>query len=90
MTYDNSSHINTQKDVDVFYPHQLFNCKLNFHSESDFADNIDSGIVKSFFEENDVKLYNRLMGDTFEPCEKSGANIYEIGVRQQKLAWRNM
>lgn len=41
MTYDDRSHINTQKEVEIFFHHMLFDCKLNFHPNCDFANYID-------------------------------------------------
>lgn len=82
MNYNTESHINTVKDVETFFHHIVFERKVNFHPDDMFEDYVScEGGINTFTVEECV-IYNRLMDDSFSICEKSGVDIYEIGLKE--------
>lgn len=72
MNYNEISHIKTPADVKVFFPHIVFEKHVSFHPDDDFADKTP------VFNEHD--LYNRLMDESFDACEKANSVIYSKGA----------
>lgn len=79
MTYNDESHIKSVEDVKTFFRHLVDERSLNFHPDDDFADYISYEDKTPTFTEDEVALYNRLMEEAFDVCEKSKADVYEIG-----------
>lgn len=79
MTYNNESHIKSIEDVKAFFHHLVDERKLNFHPDDDFADYIRYEDKAPSFTEEEVSVYNRLMEESFEVCEITNADVYEIG-----------
>lgn len=82
MKYNAESHINTVKDVETFFHHIVFERKVNFHPDDMFEDYVScEGGINTFTVE-ECTIYNRLMDESFSICEKSGVDIYEIGLNE--------
>ena len=53
-------------------------CHVSFHPDDDFADYVYFADKTPVFNEQEVMLYNRLMDESFDACEKANADIYSI------------
>lgn len=82
MIYTTASHITSVKDVEVFFHHLVDERKVNFHPDDDFADYICLADKTPTFSAEEVVVYNRLMDESFDVCEKSGTDIYNIGFNE--------
>lgn len=82
MEYNKESHIATVKDVEVFFNHLLEERKVSFHPDDDFADYVNMETGEPTFTPDEVLLYNRLMDESFEVCEKNNVEIYELGLNK--------
>ena len=80
MTYTTVSHITSVKDVEVFFHHLVFERKVNFHPDDDFANYICIAYKTPTFTQEEVDIYNRLMDESFDVCDKANVDIYEIGI----------
>ena len=80
MIYTNESQIKTVKDVEAFFHHIVFERKVNFHPDDMFENYVscEGGINTFTFEE--CAIYNRLMDECFDVCEKGDVDIYKIGI----------
>ena len=78
MTYSTYSHIHTLADVQTFFHHLVADRKLSFHPDDDFADYINYSSNKPLFSADEALIYNRLMEEAFDICDKEGADIYEL------------
>ncbi|MCQ2219933.1 MAG: hypothetical protein MJZ12_00990 [Prevotella sp.] len=85
MMYSSNSHITSVKDVETFFHHIVFERKVNFHPDDMFEDYVScEGGINTFTLE-ECAIYNRLMDESFLICEKSGIDIYEIGLNEISL-----
>ena len=82
MNYNTESHINTVKDVEAFFHHIVFERKVNFHPDDMFEDYVSREGGLNTFTVEECAIYNRLMDESFSICEKSGVDIYEIGLNE--------
>ena len=80
MAYTAKSHIKSVDDVKAFFHHLVNERKLNFHPDDDFADYICYEDKTPCFSEQEVLVYNRLMEESFDVCEKANLDVYEIGL----------
>ena len=80
MTYTAASHINSVIDVEVFFHHLIDERKVNFHPDDDFANYVSLKDHTPTFSDEEVAIYNRLMDESFEVCEKASVDIYGIGM----------
>lgn len=82
MTYTATSHIHSVKDVETFFHHLVEERKVNFHPDDDFADYICYEDHTPTFTSEEVQVYNRLMDEPFDVCEKTDTDIYSIGFNE--------
>ena len=82
MTYTAASHINSVKDVEVFFHHLVDERKVNFHPDDDFANYICLADKTPSFSAEEVTVYNRLMDESFDVCDKADVDIYDIGFNE--------
>ena len=82
MTYTAASHINSVKDVEAFFHHLVDERKVNFHPDDDFANYICLGDKTPPFSAAEVTVYNRLMDESFDVCDKADVDIYDIGFNE--------
>ena len=80
MIYTTASHITSVKDVEAFSHHLVEERKVNFHPNDDFADYVSLKDHTPTFSDEEVVIYNRLMDESFEVCEKASVDIYGIGM----------
>ena len=80
MDYNVDSHILSVDDVKMFFLHLVEECKVNFHPDDDFANYVSLKDHTSAFSDEEVVIYNRLMDESFEVCEKASVDIYGIGM----------
>jgi hypothetical protein len=81
MDYNVDSHILSVDDVRMFFHHLVEERKVNFHPDDDFADYISLKDHIPTFSDEEVVIYNRLMDESFDVCDKSNTDIYEIGIK---------
>ena len=74
--YTESSHITSIKEVKDFFYHIVFDLGINFHPDDDFKDYINYETGNRSMDDEQVRLYNRLMSEAFDVC---GDEVYEIG-----------
>ncbi len=82
MVYNPESHISSVEDVKAFFHHLVNERSLNFHPDDDFAEYVNHTDGNPTFSESEVTLYNRLMDESFDVCEKDNVDIYEIGLAE--------
>ena len=87
MIYTTASHITSVKDVEVFFHHLVEERKVNFHPDDDFADYVSLKDHTPTFSDEEVGVYNRLMDESFDVCDKSNTDIYEIGIKFLMLSY---
>ena len=80
MIYTEESHITSVEEVTQFFKFLIEEKRLNFHPDDDFAEYVYNETQEPFFNEAEVKLYNRLMDECFAVCAESNYSIYEIGL----------
>ena len=80
MGYSANSHIESIKDVETFFHHLIDERKVNFHPDDDFANYVSLKDHTPTFSEEEVVIYNRLMDESFDVCDKENVDIYEIGI----------
>ncbi len=79
MHYNNETRITSVNDVKDFFHHLVNERKVNFHPDDRFEDYVPEDGVPSFSQE-ECAIYNHLMDESFDVCEKNGADIYAIGL----------
>lgn len=79
MIYNVDSHIRSVEDVKAFFHYLVDERKVNFHPDDDFADYICNDDKTPSFTKEEVMMYNRLMEESFDVCEKTNVDVYEIG-----------
>ena len=82
MKYSPNDHITSVKDLETFFDYLLLDRKLNFHPDDRFENYINLETKEPSFTPSECELYNRLMDEAFDLCEKKGADIYEIGAEK--------
>ena len=82
MKYTAASHINSVKDVEVFFHHLVDDRKVNFHPDDDFANYVCLADNTPSFSAVEVVMYNRLMDESFDVCDKADIDIYDIGFNE--------
>ena len=81
MDYNVDSHILSVDDVRMFFHHLVEERKVNFHPDDDFANYVSLKDHTPTFSDEEVVIYNRLMDESFDVCDKSNTDIYEIGIK---------
>ena len=79
MKYTINSHITNTNEVKAFFLFLRNDLGVNFHPDEDFCNYINLRTHEPSFTKDEVKLYNRLMDESFEVCNKINSDlIYEI------------
>lgn len=84
MQYNRESKIATVSDVKDFFLHLVCERSLYFCPDDRFEGYISSHDGKRLFTQEECAIYNRLMDESFDVCEKNGADIYAIGLETYK------
>lgn len=80
MKYTEKSKISTVDDVKAFFNYLIYECRIAFHPDDNFEDYVSVQDGQSIFPQKTSDIYNRLMNDSFDVCEKNGIDIYELGL----------
>lgn len=80
MQYNKNSQIKTINDVEAFFQHLVTERNLSFHPDDRFEVYVFCDDGSNIFSEKECAIYNRLMDECFEVCEKDGADVYAIGL----------
>ena len=86
MQYNSESKIATIDDVEEFFNHLVSERNLNFHPDDRFEDYVSCGDGSNTFSHEECSVYNRLMDESFDVCEKNGVDIYAIGFELMQKA----
>ena len=85
MQYTKESVIVTIDDVKEFFNHLVNERQVVFHPDDPFEDyKFENGQV--VFTQEECVVYNRLMDESFEACEKNGTDIYALGLESEQMA----
>ena len=85
MQYNKETRITSVDDVKAFFHHLVSERMVNFHPDDRFEDYVADDGGASFSQE-ECAVYNRLMDESFDVCEKKGADIYAIGLELMQKA----
>ena len=80
MQYNNETRITSVDDVKEFFHHLVGERNLNFHPDDRFEDYVSCDDGSNTFSQEECSVYNRLMDESFDVCEKNGVDIYAIGL----------
>lgn len=72
-----SFEIKTPHDVAQFFMWLAFDCHLNFHPDDNIIECLDES-DEPVFTDKQCDMYNDIMDQCFEVCEKFDRNIYTI------------
>ena len=86
MQYNSESKIATIDDVKEFFHHLVSERNLNFHPDDSFEDYVSCDDGSNTFSLEECSVYNRLMDESFDVCEKNGVDIYAIGLELMQKA----
>ena len=89
MQYTKESRITTIDDVKGFFSHLVSECQIAFHPDDRFEDYVSIEDGHNTFSQEECDIYNRLMDDCFDVCEKNGADIYALGLEIMRKAMPN-
>ena len=85
MQYTKESVIVTIDDVKEFFNHLVNERQVVFHPDDPFEDyKFKDG--QGVFTQEECVVYNRLMDESFEACEKYGTDIYSLGLESEQMA----
>ena len=86
MQYNNETRITSVDDVKEFFHHLVSERNLNFHPDDRFEDYVSCDDGSNTFSQEECSVYNRLMDESFDVCEKNGVDIYAIGLELMQKA----
>ena len=79
MQYNKDSHINNVDDVRKFFHYIVNERNVNFNPDDMFEDYMSVDGSNAFTPE-ECEIYNRLVEEAFEICEKENVDIYQIAL----------
>lgn len=85
MKYIMSSEISTVEDVEQFVKFIYEDLNINFHPDDDFKDYIKDVTKERIFSEADANMYNNLVDECFNVCEKKDVDFYEIALKYHPI-----
>ena len=85
MQYTKESVIVTIDDVKEFFNQLVNERQVAFHPDDPFED-YKFGNGRRVFSQEECVVYNRLMDESFEVCEKNGTDIYALGLESEHAA----
>ena len=71
MTFNNDSHLLSVSDISAFFKYIIEERNIMFHPDDQFE--ADERITSE-----EALLWNRLMDEAFDICDKEGVDIYEL------------
>ena len=66
-------------DAKEFFSHLVYERRVTFHPDDNFEDYVSEDGANTFSEE-ECTIYNHLMDESFEACEKNGTDTYALGL----------
>lgn len=79
--YTNTSHITSIAEVKSFFNHLVVERELHaFHPDDCFADYTDWSDGEPTFADSEIGIYERLMEESFDICERAGKDVYEMAL----------
>lgn len=82
--YTNESHIKTVKDVEAFFHYLVEERRTNFDPHDDMRDTVVIPTSKQAFTDEEATLFNRLLKECFEVCDKTGTDIDWLSFQELK------
>ena len=76
--FNETSTIKTIADVKELAKYLYHERGVAFHPDDGFEDYVCDGTQEATFTKSEVKLFNRLMGECFDVCEREQIDIYKI------------
>ncbi len=76
--YDENYSIETIVDVQNFAKYLYNDRKVAFHPDDNFADYVSDETGKQTFLKEEIHIFNRLMDECFQVCERENRDIYEV------------
>ena len=76
--YNKDSRITNIEDVKDLAKYLYYERKVAFHPDDDFADYVNDETGEQTFTGEEISLFNRLMDECFEVCEREKKDIYEV------------
>lgn len=73
--------ITSIEDVEQLVRYIYDELQVNFHPDDDFKDYIKEKI----FNETDANMYNNLVDECFNVCEKNDVDFYEIALKYHPI-----
>lgn len=78
MKYNSKTKISTIEDVEKFVKFIYEDLEVNFHPDDDFNDVINQETGEKSFSEVEANMYNNLVNECFNVCERENVDLYEI------------
>lgn len=75
------SHINTIADVETFFRMLVKERRLSFNPDDDFSSYVVTSTQEPCFTPEEVELFNRLMDECFDVCQKARKDIYDLAIK---------
>ena len=76
----------TVLEVKEFFKYMVNERKPNFHLDDDFADYVSYEDKTPTFAKKEIEVYIRLIEKSFNVCDATGIDIYEIGAQELQEA----
>ena len=73
-------------DAKEFFSHLVYERQVAVHPDDRFEDYMSEDGGGHLFPKEECAIYNRLMDESFEVCEKNDADIYGIGLELMRAA----
>lgn len=91
MKYTNNSHITTIDGVKLFLHYVLSEKHIMFHPDGPLSDVTDEQLMEMGRTRDEMLLYERLLDECFEVCERENEDINGIliGV-YSTMRWNNL
>lgn len=81
MKYSSLTKITTIEDVEHFVKYIYDELEVNFHPDDDFNDLVNYETGEKSFSKADSEMYNKLVEDCFNVCERNNVDLYEIALK---------
>ena len=81
--------IATVEDVEHFVKYIYNDLGVNFHPDDEFNDIINIETGEKSFNSADAEMYNKLVDDCFDVCDKNDVDFYEIALKYHPIIQKN-
>ena len=80
MTYTEDYNIETLEDVQNFAKYLYCDRGVAFHPDDDFTEYENHETHEPTFTAQEASMFNRLMEQCFDVCERNGKDLYEVMI----------